>query len=236
MLLLVAAFLFWAGNVSVVAWAVLAVCAVAIFFARALLLASTLVMTAGLWIVTLVVLFLTLGLTATTKGGTASVATGGAQPSAAAPAAKAAQPTSAPSSGSGSAARPTATVLKGDPPDALKPLIAALGQKPSRTDYNLTVDGNNSMAWLAVSIRGPVVTLPNWAGDTTWDGIFSFYLEDGPAKSGIQGLLKSVREDKGFTDSAGAFLARVESSPGCAGSPQGREWRPPATPCCCYHP
>jgi hypothetical protein len=67
---------------------------------------------------------------------------------------------------------------------------------------------------MTISVRGPVVNLPNFSGDTVWNGTISFQMNEAWAKSGYQSQVKSAREDQGFNDAAKAFLPRVESSPG----------------------
>ena len=234
-LLLLATLLFWIGKTSLVGWAILVICFLLPFILREMFLMAGVLTNAAGWVTIAAALFLTLGLTASSKE--AAVASTGskstrtseaAAPSSTPPAsATAVSKSNATTSATPPTARPTPAVLKMDPPPQLKPLILS-GPKPTdRVQYQLYLDGDSSNAFLNYQISGGTKSLSNWMGDTNWLVTIYFELTEDRAKRNLQSQLKTSREDQGFKDDIGVFMPRVESSLGKGDESYGftRAWK-----------
>ncbi len=214
-LLLLAVFLFWAGKTTVVGWAILMICFLLLFLLRGrILMAGALASMLG-WVAIIIVLFLTMGFTASSEKSVATAGSAGNSRSAvAAPTTTAAPKSGTSASATVPAARPTATTLKMDPPAQLKPLILSAAKPTNRLQYQVYLDGDRSYATLSYDLSAGTLELSNFTGDTSWSPRLYFWLDEERAKSHFQSQLKTTREDQGFKDDLGIFLPRQEATLG----------------------
>ena len=238
-LLIVSTLLFWFGKTSIVGWAILVVCFVLLLLVRPRLLTTGAVVNVVGWVVVAVVVFFTLGATATSTNDVSVTAQAGksgqaapdanaskiilpsqtgpaSTPSVVPAAATSAPRVAGPTPTVTRAATPTPVNIKMAPPDILKPVIFS-GVKPAdQLKYEVWLNGERSYSWLSYQVSGEPVQLPNLYGDAYWSVIINFYLSEDAAKSGLQYYLKSARDnEKGMDQNlALAYSPIAESAVG----------------------